>query len=135
MNTVDELNTAVSRRALRVTSEECSICLGRPSNIPNGGQAMIELKCNNCGARLSAGEDEISMHEHGVTVKRDSSLRCEYCGAEYAPGDELSLAPSGVIQVSQQIGVVTGSVVGLSIDTLSGPKNREAKKKWWQFWK
>ena len=90
---------------------------------------MIELKCNNCSGMLSAGKDKIFMGEDRVIIKRDSSLKCEYCGTEYSPGDELNFAPDGSIQVSQEIGVVTGSVVGVSIDTLG------EKKKWWQFWK
>ncbi len=71
---------------------------------------MIELKCKNCGGKLSVKDDLVFRGDSAVIVRRGSSLRCEHCGAEYSQGDELNLA-GAKIQVQQNIGKVEGGVV------------------------
>mgnify|MGYP003565787439 CR=1 FL=1 len=81
---------------------------------------MIELKCKNCGGKLSVADDHIFVGDGAAIVRRDATLRCEHCGAEYLPGDELSLATSISIDVNvhQQIERVEsgGTVVGVQLD-------------------
>ena len=94
---------------------------------------MVELKCKNCGGKLSVkddaigddaifddaiSDDDVFVGEGMAIVRRDSTLRCDHCGAEYLPGDELSLPTRVNIQVNQQIeSVESGStVIGAQID-------------------
>jgi hypothetical protein len=81
-------------------------------------KTTVELKCKNCGGKLSAKDDDVFGGDGMAIVRRDSTLRCDHCGAEYLPGDELSLPTSVNIQVNQQIETVeSGStVIGAQID-------------------
>ena len=100
---------------------------------------MIELKCKNCGGKLTADDNKIALesNEAVAIVKSDAKLRCDYCGTEFISGDELSLKRDADIVVNQKIEEMTGgTVVGISFDDfdkLSSPQ--VTKKKWWQFWK
>ncbi len=79
---------------------------------------MIELKCKNCGGKLSVADDNIFVGDGAAIVRRGSTLRCEHCGTEYLPGDELSLSAGIDINVHQQIETVEsgGTVVGVQLN-------------------
>ncbi len=79
---------------------------------------MLELKCKNCGGKLSVADDHIFVGDGAAIVRRDSTLQCEHCGTEYLSGDELSLFTGMDIQVHQQIETVeSGStVVGVQLN-------------------
>jgi len=79
---------------------------------------MTQLTCQNCGGSLSLGNEEVLVGDGAAVVRRDALLRCEHCGTECFPGDELSLTVALDVDVRQQIDTVEsgGTVVGVRID-------------------
>lgn len=80
---------------------------------------MIELKCTNCGGKVSVAEDKVAAIDNAVIVRHGSTLKCNYCRAEFNAGMELPVSTVN-IAVSQNIDTVEAgsTVVGLKIDRL-----------------
>jgi hypothetical protein len=78
---------------------------------------MIELKCKNCGGKLSTADDDVFVGDDTAIVRHGSTLQCDHCGTEHLPGEELAVPVRIHVDVHQEIDSVGpgGTVIGVQI--------------------
>lgn len=75
---------------------------------------MVELKCRNCGGGLATAKDHILTSGGTAVIRHGTALRCNHCGAEYLPGEELALPAHQQIDTVESGGTVIGAQISLS---------------------
>ncbi len=75
---------------------------------------MFELKCPNCGGKLTAEEDQVREFNGVVMVRSGKKLSCGSCGADFERGDELDVFGGNTTVVTGDGNIVVGNISGAS---------------------
>ena len=70
---------------------------------------MFELKCPNCGGKLTAEDNQVWESDGVVMVRSGKKLSCASCGSDFERGDELDVIGGNTTVVTGNNNVVVNN--------------------------